>query len=112
MQTSLLDKPLGIEPLLPQGNASQTLLIASLLDRTQHLTDKIDHLISLLPQQQSEKETANYHEVLPTCKRYKISRPTLYRWIKKGDVKVLRIGSVIRLDWNSIDKLVDKRKTR
>ena len=39
-----------------------------------------------------------------------ISKPTAYRWIKSGKLNVLRIGSIIRIESEEVERL--KRSLR
>ncbi len=42
------------------------------------------------------------------CERLDITEPTVIRWEKKKRIPVIRIGSVIRYNWNAVIKSLEK----
>jgi len=76
------------------------------------LNGKIDLVLAFLNTFKAEGEPSKLADVQTYCKRMNISRQTAYRHMKSGRVKFLRMGSTIRIDLNSIDKLFNKTKTQ
>ena len=40
------------------------------------------------------------------CKVYKVTRPTVYKMIKTGEMKIIRVSNQIRIpkDWRNLDE--------
>lgn len=43
------------------------------------------------------------------CEKYKISRPTLYKWIEKG-CPVNHVGKLVFFDANKVEEWIKKQK--
>jgi len=49
-----------------------------------------------------------FYTIAEFAKVLKISIPTVKRWIKSGKIKVLRVGRVVRIPKEEIDRLMSE----
>ena len=57
-------------------------------------------------------EPADIIDRATLCKRLNITEPTVIRWEKKGKIPVMRIGSSIRYNWQTVIKALEVVKKK
>jgi len=50
--------------------------------------------------------------VMEVARRLGVSRMTVYRWIKRGKLKALRMDGTIRIEEEALNEFIEKAKER
>lgn len=74
------------------------------------LNCKVDKMLALIEAITPQPAPEKFLDVHSACKKLGISRQSLYRYIKAGKIRSLRLGGTVRIDWKSIEKLLDRTK--